>query len=132
MNREQIIEESRYSPDRVLHYRTNLFEQLCAACAGRGIALHLVMARHPSANSSEKTRELPWASKVHYLFWEKGGRDIVWQPFRTKHKDADLVGNAGKPDPFQLSFIVEPDLVPPQKWHIGTMAKTFKVTLRQH
>ncbi len=77
---------------RLLHYRTSLFEQLRAACAGRGIELHLV---HGQASRREFFRKdegtLPWANRVHNRFWEIGGRDIVWQPFPAKHKDANLV-----------------------------------------
>ncbi len=77
---------------RLLHYRTNLFEQLREVCAERGIDLHLV---HGQASPRELAKKdegtLPWAHKVNNLFWEAGERDIVWQPFPAVLKDADLV-----------------------------------------
>jgi L-malate glycosyltransferase len=77
---------------RLLHYRKSLFEQLRAACAERDIELHLVhgqASRRESAKNDEAT--LSWAKKVHNHFWEVGERDIVWQPFPTALKNADLV-----------------------------------------
>ena len=77
---------------RLLHYRTNLFEQLRAVCAGRGIELHLVYGQASHRELFRKDEgTLPWANKVRNHFWEVGGRDIVWQPFPAKHKDANLV-----------------------------------------
>lgn len=77
---------------RLLHYRTNLFEQLREVCAERGIDLHLV---HGQASPRELAKKdegtLPWAHKVHNRFWEAGERDLVWQPFPAELKDADLV-----------------------------------------
>ena len=75
-----------------MHYRTNLFEQLRTACAGRGIELHLVCGQASRRELFRKDEgTLPWANKVHNHFWEVGRRDIVWQPFPAKHKDASLV-----------------------------------------
>ena len=77
---------------RLLHYRKSLFEQLRAACAERDIELHLVhgqASRRESAKNDEAT--LSWAKRVHNHFWEVGERDIVWQPFPTALKNADLV-----------------------------------------
>lgn len=77
---------------RLLHYRTNLFEQLREACAEHGIELHLV---HGQASARELAKKdegtLPWAHKVHNRYWQTGGRDILWQPFPAALKDADLV-----------------------------------------
>lgn len=78
---------------RLLHYRVNLFEQLRAACAARGIALHVVCGQASSRESSRKDEgTLSWADKVCNRFWGPiGDRDIVWQPFPATLKDADLV-----------------------------------------
>ncbi|MDP3538774.1 MAG: glycosyltransferase family 4 protein [Azonexus sp.] len=77
---------------RLLHYRTKLFDQLRAACAERGVELHLV---HGQASRRELPKKdegrLPWAHVVHNHFFELGQRDIVWQPFPNDLKDADLV-----------------------------------------
>lgn len=77
---------------RLLHYRTALFDQLRAACAARGIELHLV---HGQASPREAVKKdegtLPWAHKVHNSIWEVGERDILWQPFPAELRDADLV-----------------------------------------
>lgn len=77
---------------RLLHYRTKLFDMLRNSCAERGIELHLVYGQ-ASRRESVKNDEgsLPWAHKVKNSFWEVGERDIVWQPFPTVLKDADLV-----------------------------------------
>ena len=77
---------------RLLHYRTKLFDMLRNSCAERGIELHLVYGQ-ASRRESVKNDEgsLPWAHKVKNRFWEVGERDIVWQPFPTVLKDADLV-----------------------------------------
>lgn len=77
---------------RLLHYRVGLFEKLRAACAVRGIDLHLV---HGQASRRESVKRdegsLPWAHKVQNRFWEVGARDLVWQPFPADLRDADLV-----------------------------------------
>jgi len=77
---------------RLLHYRTKLFEQLRAACAAKGIQLELV---HGQASKRESVKKdegtLPWAHRVRNRFLEVGNRDIVWQPFPSALKDADLV-----------------------------------------
>lgn len=77
---------------RLLHYRTKFFEQLRAACAERGIELHLV---HGQASRRELVKKdegsLSWARKVQNHFLEVGDRDLVWQPFPAALKDADLV-----------------------------------------
>lgn len=77
---------------RLLHYRTNLFEQLREACAERGIELHLVHGQASVRDLAKKDEGmLPWAHKVHNRYWQAGGRDILWQPFPAALKDTDLV-----------------------------------------
>lgn len=77
---------------RLLHYRLGLFERLRQSCASRGIDLFLV---HGQASRRESVKKdegfLPWAHKVENRFWEVGARDLVWQPFTTALRDADLV-----------------------------------------
>lgn len=77
---------------RLLHYRTQLFEQLRATCAAKGIELDLVhgqASRRESVKKDEGT--LPWAYKVNNTFWEMGERDLVWQPYPALLRNADLV-----------------------------------------
>jgi glycosyltransferase involved in cell wall biosynthesis len=77
---------------RLLHYRTKLFEMLRKDCAVRGIELHLVHGQASRRESVKKDEgKLPWAHTVNNSFWEVGERDIVWQPFPSELKDADLV-----------------------------------------
>lgn len=77
---------------RLLHYRTKLFEQLRVACSAKAIQLELV---HGQASPREAVKKdegtLPWAHNVQNSFWEFGERDIVWQPYPSQLKDADLV-----------------------------------------
>ena len=77
---------------RLLHYRTNLFEQLRRSCFERGIELHLV---HGQASRRESVKKdvgtLPWAHVVKNRFLEVGERDIVWQPYPAELHDVDLV-----------------------------------------
>ena len=77
---------------RLLHYRTILFEQLRRACASKGIQLELVYGQASRRESVKKDEgSLPWAHKVKNKFIEVGARDIVWQPYPSELKDADLV-----------------------------------------
>lgn len=77
---------------RLLHYRTKLFEMLRKDCAERGIDLNLVHGQASRRESVKKDEgKLPWAHTVKNRFWEVGERDIVWQPFPSALKDADLV-----------------------------------------
>lgn len=77
---------------RLLHYRTKLFEMLRKDCAERGIELHLVHGQASRRESVKKDEgNLPWAHTVKNRFLEVGARDIVWQPFPSELKDADLV-----------------------------------------
>lgn len=77
---------------RLLHYRTALFDRLRAACARRGIDLHLVHGQASRRESVKKDEgSLPWAHKVQNRFLELGARDLVWQLFPADLRDADLV-----------------------------------------
>lgn len=77
---------------RLLHYRTNLFDQLRKACFDRGIDLHLVHGQASRRESVKKDEgSLPWAHKVRNCFWEIGAKDIVWQPVPAGLRDADLI-----------------------------------------
>jgi glycosyltransferase involved in cell wall biosynthesis len=77
---------------RLLHYRTKLFEQLRAACDTKGIQFELVHGQASRRESVKKDEgSLPWAHKVQNSFWEMGERDLVWQPYPSHLKDADLV-----------------------------------------
>lgn len=77
---------------RLLHYRTKFFDQLRTACAQKGIQLELV---HGQASPREQVKKdegsLPWTHKVQNSFWEIGERDIVWQPYPSQLRVADLV-----------------------------------------
>lgn len=77
---------------RLLHYRTALFGRLRAACAQRGIDLHLVHGQASRRESFKKDEgSLPWAHEVENRFCEVGARDLVWQPCPADVRDADLV-----------------------------------------
>ena len=77
---------------RLLHYRVELFDRLRTACTNCGIDLHLV---HGQASRRELAKRdegsLTWAHKVNNRFWEVGAKDLVWQPFPTDLRNADLV-----------------------------------------
>lgn len=77
---------------RLLHYRLQLFESLRARCADKGIELHLV---HGQPTRREEGRRdvglLSWADSVCNRYLSVGRRDLVWQPFPTGHRDADLI-----------------------------------------
>ncbi|WP_446809607.1 glycosyltransferase family 4 protein [Methylomonas sp. 2BW1-5-20] len=77
---------------RLLHYRLGFFAGLHKACEEKGIALHLVHGQ-PTLRE-EKKRDvgtLPWADVVVNRYVSIGGKDILWQPFPERHRDADLV-----------------------------------------
>lgn len=77
---------------RLLHYRTNLFDQLRKTCLDRDIELHLVHGQASRRESVKKdTGVLPWAHVVPNRFLEVGGRDLVWQPFPANLHDVDMV-----------------------------------------
>jgi glycosyltransferase involved in cell wall biosynthesis len=77
---------------RLLHYRLGLFEQLRSACMARDLELTLI---HGDATPSEAVRkdtgELPWATQVRNRNLRVGGRDLLWQPFSSLVRQADLV-----------------------------------------
>lgn len=77
---------------RLLHYRTELFNQLRQACADRQIDLYLV---HGQATRREVEKKdegvLSWAHKVVNKVWEIGVRDWIWQPLPRELRNADLV-----------------------------------------
>ena len=77
---------------RLLHYRQELFERLRRACEARRIELRLV---HGQASRHEALKkdvgQLPWADVVRNRFLRIGGTDLVWQPFPSALRDADLV-----------------------------------------
>jgi glycosyltransferase involved in cell wall biosynthesis len=77
---------------RLFHYRMGLLNRLRQSCAERGIALHLV---HGQATKREEAKQdcgfLPWADVVVNRYLSIGHKDVLWQPFPAKHRDADLV-----------------------------------------
>ncbi|MCD2448860.1 hypothetical protein GO003_000395 [Methylicorpusculum oleiharenae] len=77
---------------RLLHYRLELFDRLRKACEKRGINLHLVHGQ--PTQREEKKRDvgaLPWADVVLNRYVSLGSKDVLWEPFPTQHRDADLV-----------------------------------------
>lgn len=77
---------------RLLHYRLGLFEQLRDACAARNIELALIHGdATPSEAGRKDTGRLAWATKVDNQCWRVGDRDILWQPFSSLVRGADLV-----------------------------------------
>ncbi len=77
---------------RLLHYRTKLFEQLRVACTSRGIQLELV---HGQASPRELVKNdegyLAWAHKVQNIFLKLPLHDLIWQPYPSTLRDANLV-----------------------------------------
>lgn len=77
---------------RLLHYRIKLFDLLRERCLSKGIQLELV---HGQASARERIRNdegsLPWAHKVLNRFAELPSLDIVWQPYPSDLRNADLV-----------------------------------------
>jgi len=77
---------------RLLHYRLGLFEGLQKACETKGIELHLVHGQPTKRESKRRDiGTLPWADAVVNRYVSIGDKDILWQPFPEKHRDADLV-----------------------------------------
>src|SRR5689334_16883291 len=78
--------------DRLLHYRTSLFERLRDECSVRGIALDLVHGQ-PSHHELSRRDEgqLQWAYKINNRYWQIGPLNLVWQPFPAALRDAELV-----------------------------------------
>jgi L-malate glycosyltransferase len=77
---------------RLLHYRLELFERLRTACEARDVKLHLV---HGQPTRREELKRdsgtLPWADLVVNRYVSVGSKDVLWQPFPARHRDADLV-----------------------------------------
>jgi len=77
---------------RLLHYRVGLFEKLRARCLEKSIDLRLV---HGVPTRREKVRNdvgfLPWANSVDNWNCSILGRDLIWLPFPSHLRDADLV-----------------------------------------
>lgn len=77
---------------RLLHYRTEFFERLRAACAAVGVDLMLVHGQPTAIEAIRKdTGHLPWATEVKNLSFRLAGRDILWQPLPSAVKDCELV-----------------------------------------
>jgi glycosyltransferase involved in cell wall biosynthesis len=77
---------------RLLHYRVKLFEKMRTLLAARDIDLHVVYAQPaPRELSRNDEGQLSWATKVKNTYIDIGGKDLVWQPFPSEMKDADLV-----------------------------------------
>ena len=77
---------------RLLHYRVGFFQKLRATCAERGIEFCLVHGQ-PTAPEMKKrdTGFLDWADVVTNRYVNVRGRDVLWQPFPGRHRDAELV-----------------------------------------
>lgn len=77
---------------RLLHYRQEFFEKLRYVCADRGVDLHLV---HGQPSESEALKKdvgvLPWANEMHNRFVRIGNKDLLWQPYPSTLRAADLV-----------------------------------------
>lgn len=77
---------------RLLHYRTELFEKLRSSCAESGIDFCLVHGQ-PTASELKKrdVGTLDWADVVTNQYINLKGRDVLWQPYPDRHRDASLV-----------------------------------------
>jgi glycosyltransferase involved in cell wall biosynthesis len=77
---------------RLLHYRVQLFEKLRVACTERGVEFRLVHGQ-PTATELKKrdVGTLEWADIISNRYFNVRGRDILWQPYPAKHRDASLV-----------------------------------------
>lgn len=77
---------------RLLHYRQAFFERLRLAAAARGIELRLV---HGQASKTEALKkdvgQLAWADAMRNRFLRLRGVDLIWQPYPSALRDADLV-----------------------------------------
>lgn len=77
---------------RLLHYRVELFELLRARCLECSIELHLV---HGQPTERERLRNdvgcLSWANAVVNWNYSLSGQDLIWLPFPSHLRDADLV-----------------------------------------
>lgn len=77
---------------RLLHYRVPLFQRVRATCAANRIEFCIVNGQ-PTASEMKKRDAgfLDWADIVTNRYVRLGGRDILWQPFPKRHRDAALV-----------------------------------------
>ncbi|NOU01321.1 MAG: glycosyltransferase family 4 protein [Gallionella sp.] len=77
---------------RLLHYRMGLFELLRARCLEKSIELHLV---HGTPTNREKIRNdigaLAWSHSVESWSLSISNQDLIWLPFPSNLRDADLV-----------------------------------------
>lgn len=77
---------------RLLHYRVRLFQELRAACAERRIELCVVHGQPTAAEARRRdTGALDWADVVTSRYVNVRGRDVLWQPFPGRHRNAELV-----------------------------------------
>jgi len=77
---------------RLLHYRIRLFELLRERCEQLGIELHVVHGQPTEREAPKRdTGQLAWADVVTNRYIDVGGKDVVWQPFPARHRDAALV-----------------------------------------
>ena len=77
---------------RLLHYRQAFFDRLRVVCAERGIELRLVHGQPSPAETLKKdVGQLPWADVMRNRFLRVRGVDLVWQPYPSELRDADLV-----------------------------------------
>jgi len=77
---------------RLLHYRIRLFELLRERCERLGIELHVVHGQPTKREAPKRdTGQLAWADVVTNRYASIGGKDVVWQPFPARHRDAALV-----------------------------------------
>jgi L-malate glycosyltransferase len=77
---------------RLLHYRMGFFDRLRKTCEAKGIKLSLVHGQ-PTQREVKKhdVGTLPWADVLVNRYVSIGNKDVLWQPFPEKHRDADLV-----------------------------------------
>jgi L-malate glycosyltransferase len=77
---------------RLLHYRIRLFELLRERCESLGVELHVVHGQATGRESRKRdTGQLAWADVVTNRYVDIGGKDVVWQPFPARHRDAALI-----------------------------------------
>jgi glycosyltransferase involved in cell wall biosynthesis len=107
---------------RLLHYRTELFERLRAACAASGVELLLVHGQPTAIEAIRKdTGHLPWATEVKNLSFRFAGRDILWQPLPKAARDCELV-----------VFMQESRLLSNYPWLFGLGPKNTRVAFWGH
>lgn len=77
---------------RLLHYRVRLFELLRERCRDGDVQLHVVHGQPTDREAKRRdTGRIAWADVVENRFLDIGGKDVLWQPFPTAHRDANLV-----------------------------------------